>query len=218
MSDKQFTAPMLNELRNELNEAVRAIAHKHGLTITFGRAEYEPLEATFDVAIGFAPSNNYDPAEALWHSHCQKIGLERGDYGKVFCFANSKELYKIVGYSNRANSNSVHIRRIRDGKEAVTTPEEIRIALGRVPMKPKASDATTDAANAKKEWDKHCWRLGLKQAHFGKIVQIKGTEYRICGCLPKDPKNSVRIFDIKNNKEYCTTPEIIKKALEQAKG
>lgn len=218
MSNKQFTAPMLNELRNELNEAVDAVAKKHGLTIHFGRATYEALTASFNVEVGFAPSNDYDPARDIWDRNYARVGLEKDDYGKVFSFANSSELYKICGYSSKARTNSINIRRVRDGREFVTSPEEIMIALGRRNKNDNANkkDTATDAANAKQEWDLNCWRLGMKKEDFGKTVNINGTAYRICGCRPRATVNSILIFDIKKNKEYCTSPESIKKAWQAA--
>lgn len=216
---KQFTAPMLHELRNELNEAVLAVAEKHGITIQFGNATYQELTAKFNVSLAFAASDNFDPEKALWDQNCAHIGLDAEDFGKKFTFLGETEIYRIIGFKPKARTNCVRIRRVRDGKEFVTSAMEIRVCLGKTQTKqvspPSADAQVSKEEKAKAEWNMYCRMYGLTPEDFDAAVLLSGKFYRICGIKPNARTNNILIRNTISGKEYVTSPDTIKAALKR---
>lgn len=216
---KQFTAPMLHELRNELNEAVRAVAEKHGITIKFGNATYQDLTAKFNVELAFAASGSFDPEKTIWDQNCARLGLDAEDYGKEFTFLGETEIYRIVGFKPKARTNCIRICRVRDGKEFVTSAMEIRVCLGKAQAKQVPPPTTDTSANkeekAKAEWNMYCRMHGLAPEDFGATVILSGKFYQICGIKPNARTNSILIRNTVTGKEYVTSPDTIKANLKR---
>lgn len=219
MDNKKFTPTMLNELRKELDAAVQSVAENHGITVRFGKATYDDLTAVFTVDLGFAPAKAYDPAKAIWDANCSKIGMEPSDFGKEFILKKSSDVYCISGYSTKARSNCVIIKRIRDGQEYVTTPKEVKIALGRIKdldvSEPGNADDEKALNEARMNWALNCWRGGMQQSDFGKTIIINAVEYRIVGYAPKARVNTILIRRTKDGSDFAIRPEMAKKALEE---
>ena len=218
---KQFTASMIRELRTELNEAVRSIAEKHGLTIQFGNAKYDNLTATYQVNANFAATEGFDPAKEIWDTHCQFAGLEKDDFGKTFSFLGEVELYKITGYNPKARTNNILIQRVHDKKEFVCSAQQVRMGLGRVqtqqipPLNPSVLQPENQVdKSAKTTWDMYCRMYGLAPEDFGKTVFLSGSFYKICGIKPNARTNSILIRNTVTNKEYVTRPDAIQSALK----
>ena len=210
--EKKMTSALLQQLRPELNEAVKAVAEKHGLTIHFGNATYQDLSATFKVEVSFAADETFDPAKAVWDQHCKLAGLEPEDFGKEFSFLGEKTPYRIAGYDPGKRSNNIIIHRVSDGKVFITSAQEVRTCLGRVSVQqvePPISEAEKER-KAKMDWDLHCWAFGLKPEWFGQTILLDGSFYKICGIRPKATKNPVLIRHAIKNKEYTCSHETIK--------
>lgn len=217
--EKQFTAQMLNDLRKDLNEAVKSVGDKHGLTIHFGNATFDALSATYKVNVGFVATDDYDPAKELWERYCNLIGLEKEDYGKVFSFPFETKQYKIVGIQPNARTNSVLIQQVDTGKEYVCSPMQVRSCLGRTTVQEANAPKSPDQDPvAKKNWDMYLWKTGLAQDDFGKIITLSdGKQYQICGVKPNARVNTILIRNTATNKEYVTSPGQVNKALGRMK-
>lgn len=222
--EKSITSELLKALRPELNEAVKDVAAKHGLNIVFGNAKFDSTSATFTVNLSFAASEDFDPAKAAWDANCSLpwIGLDKEDYGKIFSFPGETQKYRITGFNVNAKKNPIVIQRLPDGKEFVTSPLEIRTALGRVvatkvpsPSGSETDDPSAIANRRKSEWIMNCWRWGMKAEDFGKETVINGTLYRIVGCKPSARKNGIIVKSTKTHgKEYVASGEDVKAGLK----
>lgn len=222
--EKKITPALLQTLRSELNEAVKEVASRHGVEIRFGNAKYEDLSATYQVSVAFAATDSFDPAKALWDTNCKRIGLEPEDFGKEFSFPREGTTYMICGYNPKGRTNTVLIRNTHTGKEYTTSPGDIKHCLGRTRAQQVAQPSTQCAPTgseaeaerkAKRDWDLHCWRTGLKTEDFGKTVTLSGKLYKICGVKPSARTNTVLIRDLRSGKEYVTSPEAIREAWKQ---
>lgn len=226
MNENKITNKMLTEIRPELDAAVAEVAKKYGVTIRFGNARFSDLNATFTVEMGIAPSDSFDPARAEWERNCRALGLEPEDFGKEFCFIGEKVAYRICGYNPKGRTNNIRIKRVSDGKEFITNAMSVKAGLGKLqaeattPPAPEEiqKEKEEEARKAKMEWDLNCWRIGMKKEDFGKVVVLDGHLFRICGFLPNAKKNDIRILDVKRNKEYVSSHDTIKKALNGSTG
>lgn len=57
--------------------------------------------------------------------------------------------------------------------------------------------------------------LGLQPEDLGKSIMLVGKPHMITGYNPKARKNSIRVRDVTNGKDYVTSVECVKKALEK---
>ena len=214
--EKKFTREMVQQLRDELNEAVADVAKKHGISIHFGNAKFDDLSIKYTVDLEFEATADFDPAKKLWEKHCSRYGLEPEDFGKEFKFLGENQVYRIIGCVPTAQKNVILIQRVPDGKEFVATAYEVRTCLGKMVTEKVPSPAEQSGSDfdpKKMEWELHCWRWNLPKEYFGKTHQINGVFYKISGCKPNARKNAILIQRVSDGKEYVISPETAKNSL-----
>lgn len=86
-------------IRAEVDAALSAIAEKHGLTCDLGRTTFAPEGGTIRIGAEFAVASigGVDRDRALFERDCRMVGLEPGDFGKVF--RTPTGTFKVAGVS-----------------------------------------------------------------------------------------------------------------------
>jgi hypothetical protein len=115
------------QLSKEVEEALSAIAARHGLTLSMGGGKFSPATYMPKVTFGCVAESGV-PAE--FTRLCRLYGLASTDYGRVFR-RNNGDLARITG---------IHIRRRRfpigveiNGKPMLLTQEEVTRLLAAQP-------------------------------------------------------------------------------------
>ena len=109
----KISTTLLKQLRIEMNEALIAIAQKHGLdSITVGNASYSSDEANFKVKV----KAKLDEQTAINKVSFEfmLVGLDASYFNKIFTISGDQ--YQIVGVNLKARKAPISIKRLRDGK------------------------------------------------------------------------------------------------------
>lgn len=125
----EITREKARVLHQEIMEAVRAVAAKHGMTTRFGNATYETT--TFRIKaelLAVAEDGENLAAKAEWMRHAEWIGMMPSDFGRTFISRGQR--YKIVGIKPRSRTMPIIAER-EDGKRFKFAPESINLLLGR---------------------------------------------------------------------------------------
>ena len=119
----EFTKSSFAKYREDLNEALRPLGEKYGLTFEpVNHIHYEGLSFNFKVVATKAEVNGVpvDKAKEDFVKYCGRHGLQPDDYQKRCHYLGEKDTsYIIVGIKPKATVNSIIIKRESDGKEFV---------------------------------------------------------------------------------------------------
>lgn len=136
----EISRPLLAALRRDMDEALRTVAAKHGLSISTGNASFSPTSATFKViiAVGEADANAKDiKAAADWKAYAASFGLKQEWLGEEF--AQRGHTFRIIGLLPSRRANPVLARRIDQltpdggiaGKDFIFPADTIALHMGR---------------------------------------------------------------------------------------
>lgn len=86
-------------IRAEVAAALTAIAEKHGLKCDLGKTTFTPEGGTIRIGAEFAVATigGVDRDRVLFDRDCRMVGLEPGDFGKVFTTPTGT--FKVTGVS-----------------------------------------------------------------------------------------------------------------------
>lgn len=94
----------------------------------------------------------------------------------------------------------------------------VKIKLGNITYDPginfTAKITVTGADGDKKIFEKYCNLFGLKDSDYGRIVNLKGDDYKIVGLELKRSKFPIVVENVKTKKKVSTTEEAIKSKLK----
>jgi len=109
----EITRDAVKLLREEINDALKTLGEKHGVTIAARNATFEPTKATFKLEVtGSAPDGkSHDQVE--WARHAMSFGLEAEWFGEEFAIGAVR--YQIVGLTPRARKYPVLARKLGTG-------------------------------------------------------------------------------------------------------
>jgi hypothetical protein len=121
---KQFDTVVLGNLRTEMNEALKGIAEKYGMTIDAGKATYGNSYATFKVELALVKADgSVGTREAtMFRMYAKMLGMSPDDLGREF-ESNGKK-YKLTGYN--PSKRKYPFVAEHDGKEYGFTENFIR--------------------------------------------------------------------------------------------
>jgi hypothetical protein len=112
-----ITSSLLTAIREEINEALAAVAARHNVTIAAGRATYTQTNSTMkleisakDAATGEAIPRMVSDFKNLAYLH----GLKPEDLGRKFVFSGRG--YTIMGLKPRCTKRPIIVKR-DDGRE-----------------------------------------------------------------------------------------------------
>ena len=112
-----FDKGNLPELRKDINEALKAIAEKHNISISLGKCSFTNQCAEFKLDASIITEDGVMTKEASDFLRCSfKYGLDDSDLFKVFKGNDGKD-YKLVGANINARKAPLVIQDIVTGKE-----------------------------------------------------------------------------------------------------
>ena len=126
MKLKQFDATVLNALRSEMNEALKGIADKYGITIDAGKATYGHGYATYkiDLAIIKEDGTAMTREATAFKMYANILGIKAEDLGREF--ESHGKRYKLTGYNTKKRKYPFVAECLTDGKEYGFTESFIR--------------------------------------------------------------------------------------------
>lgn len=120
MSDaklKRFDTVVLTKLREEMNDALKGIAEKYGMTIDAGKATYGDTYANFKVELALTKEDGtaLTREATAFKMYAHLFGMKPDDLGKEFVW-NGKRL-KLTGYCASKRKFPFVAHCLTDGKE-----------------------------------------------------------------------------------------------------
>lgn len=127
----EFTKGNLTQLRDEIKDAIQAVADKHNLTIQLGRGNFTPnryalkLEIFTQNTLGRSPAQEKREKEFI--TYCKLYGFSPQDLGRTVVYQGLE--YKIIGLNSSAPKNPICLE--RDGRTYKAPAETILPLLSR---------------------------------------------------------------------------------------
>jgi len=127
MNIKQFDKPTCRALGLEVEQAMAAIAKKHGLKASYGGGSFDPSKFTCRLVLELSGDNpNAEVVErAKFAQWCQSFGLTAADYG-VTIQSNRFGRLTLIGFEPGRPKFPVVCRK-EDGSVALYTREMLRM-------------------------------------------------------------------------------------------
>ena len=120
---------MLRVLRDEINEALKAIGQRHGVTIKAGSAKFTPEAARFalDVTANSATGETQDIGAVEFKRNAIMFGLKPEDLGKQV--VTGQGVYTITGLKPTSYKYPILAKSLRDGRTYKLPASTVRHAL-----------------------------------------------------------------------------------------
>ena len=112
------------QFRNDVVDALAAIAEKYGCEVTAGNIKYDT--SSIDLALYFkAKGENGESAEEMdFKKYCGNYGFKPEDYNH--CFLMDGKSFNLIGFNPRARKNYCIVRESQSGKTYVCPPTAIK--------------------------------------------------------------------------------------------
>lgn len=133
MSIKAFDKPNLKMLRNEIDDALKHVAEKHGIRLSLGNISFTATTFTGKLEALISDGNAEDlDSNIKWQknflTYAPLYGLSKDDLGRTFTYANKE--YKIVGaMGGKAMSQQIIVKREGAEKAQRMDAETVKILL-----------------------------------------------------------------------------------------
>lgn len=119
------------KLRDEIENALKAIGEKHGIKINTGSCTFSELEINFKLHL-----KNSDP-EAIknkrkedWEMYCKLYNFEKEDLGKEFTTPDGQK-YRILGLNLKRQKYDLIAVNLSDKRESLFVSAQIARMIGR---------------------------------------------------------------------------------------
>jgi hypothetical protein len=127
-----ITKPLLASLRIEMNEALAAVAKKHGIAISVGSCSFTDATATYKLLIADGAqdgeSAQHVKARADFKSHAMMFGLDPDWLGATFL--SNGTTYTIVGLYPKKRKQPVVVTKGGDAR-FVMSAEDVALRMAR---------------------------------------------------------------------------------------
>lgn len=178
-----ITHKTVENLRNDINEALKSVGEKYNLTIEADSASF--TETSIDFKLKAAnPQEN-------WNKCVAYTGLRPDDLGKFGLFGGTHKL-KIIGFNRSARVNKVQLVDPETGKRFHASVSETISALNALdPTRIGMADATPEELEkwAERDFDVKAFVCGLKgRVSYGQTFEWGGETYKIVDLNTKAPK------------------------------
>ena len=97
----------------DVNEALKSVAEKHGVSITCGTISYDDYHFTMKLNV-VKNDGTTDGEKLLFEQECELYGFSKSDYRRTF--TNGKKTFQLVGFNRRSPKNCCKIYCVTDGK------------------------------------------------------------------------------------------------------
>lgn len=106
---------LLKAARPQIEEALKELGEKLGVTFTVGSGSYDPDGSNGSLKLKLAEvrEDGVSAEEIEFRKVCSLYELQPEDYGKELKIQN--ETFKLIGLNTRAPKKPVNIQRISDG-------------------------------------------------------------------------------------------------------
>ena len=118
-----------NNFRNDVREALKAVAEKYGVEINPTNIKYDDIDFTLTLEVVRLVNCTSDANESLWSYYYKVYGFEREDYGKTVVMNN--EEFKISGIDGKSKKYPIILTRVRDNKKYGYSIASVKEALNR---------------------------------------------------------------------------------------
>ena len=118
-----------NNFRNDVREALKAVAEKYGVEINPTNIKYDDIDFTLTLEVVRLVNGTSDANESLWSYYYKVYGFEREDYGKTIIMNN--EEFKISGIDGKSKKYPIILTRVRDNKKYGYSIASVKEALNR---------------------------------------------------------------------------------------
>ena len=125
-----ITTKMLDEFRKDLNEALKPLEQKYGLSIDVGRITYSPNDFSLRLSstdVKEAMKNGLSPEKAIWDANCKLYGFKEDDFNKTISLQGRN--FKIVGITPNCRKNGILIEDMGNNKTYKTSYESALNAI-----------------------------------------------------------------------------------------
>lgn len=132
MTISKFDKPTLRSLREDVDQALRAVAEKHGITLSLGSIKFDATSFTGQLkATVLNPATGVVPTEEReFHAYARMFGFEPSDYRRVVRIDGVE--YRMIGFKTRAPRRPVVLERVHGpGGGVVCSPEYVQAFLTR---------------------------------------------------------------------------------------
>lgn len=125
-----ITKDLLKKMRPEIDEALKVVAQKYGMTVNVGNMTFTSdnfvVKTDFKVIQKAADGSVINPDEADFKKHCYLFDLKPEDYGGVIKLSGKD--YQISGLNMKSRTKPIKITRVYDGKSFITNVETVKNA------------------------------------------------------------------------------------------
>lgn len=118
-----------NNFRNDVKEALKAVAEKYGVEINPTNIKYDDIDFTLTLEVVRLVNGTSDADESLWSYYYKAYGFEREDYGKTVIVDN--EEFKISGIDSKSKKYPIILTRVKDNKKYGYSIASVKEALNR---------------------------------------------------------------------------------------
>lgn len=118
-----------NNFRNDVREALKAVAEKYGVEINPTNIKYDDIDFTLTLEVVRLVNGTSDANESLWSYYYKVYGFEKEDYGKTVVINN--EEFKISGIDGKSKKYPIILTRVRDNKKYGYSIASVKAALNR---------------------------------------------------------------------------------------
>lgn len=118
-----------NNFRNDVREALKAVAEKYGVEINPTNIKYDDIDFTLTLEVVRLVNGTSNANESLWSYYYKVYGFEREDYGKTVVMNN--EEFKISGIDGKSKKYPIILTRVRDNKKYGYSIASVKEALNR---------------------------------------------------------------------------------------
>lgn len=118
-----------NNFRNDVREALKAVAEKYGVEINPTNIKYDDIDFTLTLEVVRLVNGTSDANESLWSYYYKVYGFEREDYGKTVVINN--EEFKISGIDGKSKKYPIILTRVKDNKKYGYSIASVKEALNR---------------------------------------------------------------------------------------
>lgn len=188
----KMTKETVSTLRDAINDALKSVGEKHGVTIHCGNAKYDDYSATFSLDASIAATEDFDPAREKWAKHVAFTGLTPEDYGKVIYINGAP--YTICGFNSSARKNCIMLKS-KGGGEFVADIETVLNALGRNRL------GTGDDKLAEANCNANAVILGLT-VRYGQEITWQRKKFKVVEVNLNAPKYPIIAVDVSTGKRY----------------
>lgn len=131
----EINTTTIANFRADFKNAVKPLEEKYGVIIEPRGVTYDNSHFYFKVEVQNG-TNKEDINKEIFEKNCERFGLEKDDFGKVFKSSTGEE-YQIIGLKPNKRKNVVLVKKLSNGEEYICSPEAIPFVVKRTASRMK---------------------------------------------------------------------------------